>query len=89
MLDTSLQLFLDIHGCRHGHSIGEYLDDLSRGSVDLSRLNGYLKQHFKEQIANVRNKYMHSSNQFPRENEVNALISTIRECLQAVLILKK
>ena len=88
MLDTSLQLFLDIHGCRHGHSIGEYLDDLSRGSADLSRLNGYLKQRFKEQIANVRNKYMHSSNQFPRENEVNALTSTIRECLQAVLNLK-
>lgn len=88
MLDTSLQLFLDIHGCRHGHSIGEYLDDLSRGSGDLSRLNGYLKQRFKEQIANVRNKYMHSSNQFPRENEVNALTSTIRECLQAVLNLK-
>lgn len=85
MLDTSLQLFLDIHGCRHGHSIGEYLDDLSRGSADLSRLNGYLKQRFKEQIANVRNKYMHSSNQFPRENEVNDLTSTIHECLQAVL----
>lgn len=88
MLDTSLQLFLDIHGCRHGHSIGEYLDDLSRENTDLLRLNGYLRQRFKEQIANVRNKYMHSSNQFPRENEVNALTSAIHECLQAVLNLK-
>lgn len=89
MLDTSLKLFLDIHSCRHGHSIGEYLDDLSRGSADLSRLNGYLKQRFKEQIANVRNKYMHSSNQFPRENEVNILTCSIRECLQVILNLKK
>lgn len=89
MLDTSLKLFLDIHGCRHGHSIGEYLDDLSRGSADLSRLNGYLKQRFKERIVYVRNKYMHSSNQFPRENEVNILICSIRECLQVVLNLKK
>ena len=88
MLDTSLQLFLDIHGCRHGHSIGEYLHDLSKGSADLSRLNRYLEQHFKEQIANVRNKYIHSSNQFPRENEVNALASTIHECLQSILNLK-
>lgn len=88
MLDTSLQLFLDIHGCRHGHSIGEYLDDLSRGSTPFLRLNVCLKQRFKEQIANVRNKYMHSSNQFPRENEINALTSTIHECLQAVLNLR-
>lgn len=88
MLDTSLKLFLDIHACRHRHSIGEYLDDLSRGSADLLRLNGYLKQRFKEQIANVRNKYMHSSNQFPQENEVNALTSASRECLQTVLNLK-
>ena len=88
MLDTSLKLFLDIHGCRRGYSIGEYLDDLSRGNAGLLRLNGYLKQRFKEQIANVRNKYMHSSNQFPQECEVNALTSTIHECLQAVLNLK-
>ena len=88
MLDTSLKLFLDIHGCRHGYSIGEYLNDLSKGNPGLLRFNGSLKLRFKEQIANVRNKYMHSSNQFPRENEVNVLINTIRECLQAVLNLK-
>lgn len=88
MLDTSLQLFLDIHGCRHGHSIGEYLHDLSKRNPNLLSLNGDLKRRFKEDIADVRNKYMHSSNQFPRENEVNALTSTIHECLQAVLNLK-
>ena len=88
MLDTSLKLFLDIHGCRHGYSIGEYLNDLSNGNPGLLRLNGSLKLRFKEQIANVRNKYMHSSNQFPQEREVNALTSIIRECLQAVLNLK-
>lgn len=36
MLDTSLQLFLDIHGCRHWHSIGEYLDDLSVSSQKMA-----------------------------------------------------
>lgn len=88
MLDTSLQLFLDIYGCRHGHSIGEYLHDLSKRNPNLLSLNGDLKRRFKEDIADVRNKYMHSSNQFPRENEVNALTNTIRECLQAVLNLR-
>lgn len=47
-----------------------------KGMGDLLRLNGYLKQRFKEQIANVRHKYMHSSNQFPWENEVNALTTS-------------
>lgn len=88
MLDTSLQLFLDIHNCRKGHSIGEYLHELSKRNAGLKPLDGCLKERFKGNIANVRNKYMHSSNQFPRENEVNALESTIRECLQAVLNLK-
>lgn len=88
MLDTSLRLFLDIHNCRKGHSIGEYLADLSRRNAGLLSLNGYLTNRFKEEIANVRNLYMHSSNKFPRENEVNALESTIRECLQTVLNLK-
>ena len=46
------------------------------------------KLRFKEQIANVRNKYMHSSNQFPQEREVNILTNTTRECLQTVLNLK-
>ena len=49
-----------------------------KGMGDLLRLNGYLKQRFKEQIANVRHKYMHSSNQFPWENEVNALTTSFR-----------
>ncbi len=88
MLDTSLKLFLDIHRCRNGYSIGEYLDDLSKRNKGLLPLNGYLKQRFKEQIANVRNKYMHSSNQFPRENDVNALVNSIHECLQTVLNLR-
>lgn len=88
MLDTSLQLFLDIHGCRHGHSIGEYLHDLSKRNPNLLSLNGDLKRRFKEKISDVRNKYMHSSNQFPRENNVNALTSTIHECLQIVLNLR-
>ena len=89
MFDTSLKLFLDIHGCRKGYSIGEYLHDLSRRNSGLLSLNGDLKKRFKEDIADVRNKYMHSSNKFPREDEVNALKSTIHECLQAVLNLKK
>ncbi len=89
MLDTSLQLFLDIHNCRKGHSIGEYLADLSKKNAGLLPLNGYLKERFKKDIANVRNLYMHSSNKFPREGEVNALKSSIHECLQAVLNLKK
>ena len=88
MLDTSLQLFLDIHGCRHGHSIGEYLHDLSKRNPNLLSLNAGLKRRFKEKISDVRNKYMHSSNQFPRENDVNALTSTIHECLQIVLNLR-
>ena len=85
MLDTSLKLFLDIHGCSHGHSIGDYLHDLSKRHPNLLSLNGDLKKRFKKDIVDVRNKYMHSSNQFPRENEVNALTSCIHECLQAVL----
>lgn len=89
MLDTSLKLFLDIHGCRRGNSIGKYLDDLSRGNSILMSLNGDLKKRFKADIADVRNKYMHSSNQFPRENDVNALAISIRECLQTVLNLRK
>lgn len=88
MLDTSLQLFLDIHGCRKGYSIGEYLNDLSRRNTGLLSLNGDLKKRFRKDIADVRNLYMHSSNKFPREDKVNALKSTIHECLQAVLNLK-
>ena len=87
MLDTGLQLFLDIHNCRKGHSIGEYLHDLSKRNPGLLSLNGNLKKRYKENIADVRNKYMHSSNQFPRENEVDNLTDTIRECLQIVLSL--
>ena len=64
------------------------LHDLSKRNPNLLSLNGDLKRRFKEDIADVRNKYMHSSNQFPRENEVNALTNTIRECLQAVLNLR-
>ena len=89
MLDTSLKLFLDIHGCLHNeHSIGEYLNRLSKNNAGLLPLDENLKKRFKENIADVRNRYMHSSNQFPRENEVNTLTSTIHECLQAVLNLK-
>lgn len=89
MLDTSLRLFLDIHGCCEGHSIGEYLNKLSERNPGLLPLNGYLKSRFKTGMFDVRNKYMHSSNNFSRENEVNALTSFIYECLQAVLNLKK
>lgn len=88
MLDTSLKLFLDMHSCRHGHSIGEYLNDLSKNNIGLLPLNGNLKRRFKENIADVRNKYMHSSNQFPQESEVNELTNSIRECLQTILNLR-
>lgn len=90
MLDTSLRLFLDIHSCRTGCSIGEYLKDLSKNHTDRSllQLNGTLAKRFITKIANPRNKFMHTSNQFPQEKEVNELISSIRECLQTVLNLR-
>ena len=87
-LDTSLKLFLDIHNCcGNRHSIGDYLKTLSKPNKGLTQLNSGLAKRYTEDIANVRNKYLHMSGQKPNQREYNEIKEKIHECLQTILSL--
>lgn len=87
-LDTSLRLFLDIHGCLgNRHSIGDYIKTLAKPNNGLSQLNPHLKQRYIDDIANIRNKFLHTSGQKPNQREFNAIKDKIHECIQTTLSL--
>ena len=87
-LDTSLKLFLDIHNCcGNRHSIGDYIKTLSKSNKGLTQLNSNLAKRYTEDIANVRNKYLHTSGQKPNQREYCEIKEKIHECLQTTLSL--
>ena len=86
--DTSLRLFLDIHDCRgNGHSIGDYIKALAKPNNGLTQLNSNLSQRYVNDIANVRNLFLHTSGQSPTLREFNEIKNKIHECLQITLCL--
>lgn len=87
-LDTSLKLFLDIHECRgNRHSIGDYIKALAKPNNGLTQLNSVLCQRYVNDIANVRNRFLHTSGQKPTQQEFNDIKDKIHECFQATLSL--
>jgi len=87
-LDTSLRLFLDIHDCRGNcHSIGDYIKALAKPNKGLSQLNSDLRKRYINDIADVRNKFLHTSGQRPNQHEFKEIRDKIHECLQTTLSL--
>lgn len=86
-IDSSLRLFLEIHGClSNQRSIGQYLEALTRSDTSaIFPMSEQLKNRFKDDIANVRNRFIHSSGQYPNCKEYNEIMDKIHECLQCVL----
>jgi len=77
-LDSVLRAFLDHHGLRGDkHSLGDYIKKLhSHNAPHLQKLTGPEKDMYIRNIANPRNKYMHSANRYPTgEAEVNNLVA--------------
>ncbi|TCC99983.1 hypothetical protein [Pedobacter psychroterrae] len=78
-LDSTLRAFLDYHGLRSDqHSIGDYIKRLysHQGGALVGRLSAAEKETYLRNIADKRNKYLHSANRYPTgEMEVNDLIA--------------
>ena len=64
------------------YSIGKYLEQLCAAG----RLTKSAEVHYKNTVADVRNRYLHKANAFPSSSkEVDNLVAEIGECLSQVL----
>lgn len=79
-IDTFLKTFLDFYSIRGGtYSIGQYIDKLENHShSSLGRITAKEKNRFKSNIANVRNRYLHTADSYPcGAQETSKLLSEI------------
>lgn len=87
-LDTCLKLFLDIHGCRgNRYSIGDYIKALAKPNKGLSQLDSGLRERYIKDIADERNRFLHTAGQRPNQRDFDEMRDKIHECLQATLSL--
>jgi len=88
-LDTSLKVFTAIKGYGDGHSLGNYLHNLSNPPTrSLNPLPAHRAQHYQKNIVMIRNRFMHQAGTYPNgDEEIRKLLSEMHDCLATVLVL--
>ena len=86
--DTGLRLFLENFNkvSPNSHSISDYVADLQRNHcAGFRQLNGNLSDQIKDEVTNKRNKYVHTSGNYPTKGESDFVISAILKYYTIVL----
>lgn len=86
--DTGLRLFLENYNkvSPNSHSISDYVADLQRNHcAGFRQLNGNLSDQIKDEVTNKRNKYVHTSGNYPTKGETDFVISAILKYYTIVL----
>lgn len=85
--DTGLRMFLEKHGGFRGEvpSIGGYVKDLQKKRSSLNQLNDNVAKRIKEDVTNIRNKYMHSANSYPGKKETDQVLINILQYYTLIL----
>lgn len=89
--DTGLRMFLEKHGGFRGTmpSIGGYVTDLKVSRPTLNPLNDKIAKRIKDDVANNRNKYMHTANSYPNKAITDSVIINILQYYNVILTLAK
>jgi hypothetical protein len=86
-IDTTISRFLTWHGITTKSGLGANISELTKThKATLGTLTKQEEQRYKQQIANVRNHYMHTAGAFPgQDNHIINLLSEMEACLVSIL----